>query len=87
MINFGINITNPFSTRFENRAVWHGKLSKNFAWEVELLRTNTIFEFTFNLSFRQDHAGLRIELGFLSFSIGAHVYDVRHLDHETVMWI
>lgn len=38
--------------------------------------------FTFRLSFKQDHAGLMIELSLFRRSISFQYYDSRHWDHE-----
>ena len=81
MIYFGINITNPWSKRWEN--CWNRTYElpiKNKMVEFERFKDNTIVSFTFRLTTRQDHAGLMIELGLLGHSILFNFYDIRHYE-------
>ena len=47
---------------------------------AELLRLE------FNWSVREDHAGIRLELGLLGYQIDFNWYDTRHWDPEKNCW-
>jgi hypothetical protein len=86
MINFNLTISNPFSDQFDPGKVRHGRFGKTKAWELQSMRTNSILEIGFRLSFRCDHAGAGIELGLLGRTVTVTVYDVRHWNYETKSW-
>lgn len=86
MIDVGVTISNPFSDRWDSGHYWFGKISKNKAWEVQAMKSNTIVKCAVSLSFRRDHAGLRLEVGLLGYEVCVQVHDVRHWDHRTQSW-
>jgi len=43
---------------------------------------NEIIGFSFRLSFKQDHAGLMIDLSLFRRSIDFQIYDSRHWNHD-----
>lgn len=86
MIYINFNIANPWSTFFKPGKVFAGKLFKNKFWEIQLMRTSDVVCFRFELTTRQDHAGVQLEIGFLSFNVNFVVYDNRHWDHLGERW-
>jgi hypothetical protein len=77
---------NPWSDCFEPVWSWGKAVSKYKAVEVEVYRSNTVAEFEARLRFREDHAGLIIGLGFLSYTLRAQFYDTRHWNYEKKAW-
>jgi hypothetical protein len=65
---------------------WDKKLTKNKAVEIEVYRSNTVIEFEARLRHREDHAGLTIGLGLLSYTLRAQFYDTRHWNYEKKAW-
>lgn len=88
MINFHLEISNPFSkNRFKDLGSLHGKISKNKFWELQhTFYDGTILESTFKFSTKGDHAGLEIVLGVITYGIHFRIYDTRHWDYETNRW-
>ena len=80
MINLHVSLNNPFSTRFENVKCWYGPISKHKAWEVQIVKSNTILTFTLYTRLRQDHEGFDVTLGILGYELLFNFYDTRHLD-------
>ena len=87
MFNISFSVSNPFSSRFENVSMKHGLLEGHKAWEANLYKTNVIFSFGFRLAFRQDHAGVSVEIGLFGYELEAQLYDTRHWDDETNSWV
>lgn len=87
MISFYFNLRNPFSDRFDSGWCKTGKIGKNKAWEIQVMKTNTIIEASGRLTFRQDHSGINLELGLLGYNICAQMYDIRHWDYENKCWV
>lgn len=87
MIYFNINIRNPFSSRFENLWTKSGGTPWVYKyWEVQVMKDDELIRIEFEFTTRQDHAGVRLELGLLGYKIAATVYDSRHWDHERNQW-
>jgi hypothetical protein len=80
MIHLNLEIFNPHSDYFKIGRVFSGNLFKHKFWELQLMRTNNLICLKFDLTTRQDHAGLNLELGLLSFNIAFTIYDHRHWD-------
>lgn len=87
MINLNLCITNPWSDLFKHVYARTGKLSKHKAWEFEIYRSDTVAEFELRASTRQDHAGVTLGLGLLSWTLRAQIYDTRHWDYEAKTWV
>jgi hypothetical protein len=62
------------------------QLTKNKSIEFNLYKTGTILGIEFDLTTRQDHAGLRLMLGLLSWQVELQVYDARHWNSLTEDW-
>ena len=86
MIYLNFSLMNPWSDCFEPVWSWGKAVSKYKAVEVEVYRSNTVAEFEARLRFREDHAGLAVGLGFLSYTLRAQFYDTRHWNYEKKAW-
>lgn len=87
MIFIVFTLKNPFSKQeFENVYSKSGSLSKHKAWEVEVYKTKAVVDFDFDLSFRQDHAGIRLGLGLFGYTVSGHIYDTRHWNYNEDRW-
>jgi hypothetical protein len=59
------------------------KLTKNKSLEIQVDKgSNELIGFMFRLSFKQDHAGLMIDLSLFYRTIYFQIYDNRHWDHD-----
>ncbi len=88
MIYFNINIRNPqWWNRFEN--LWN-KTGKTFVkhkyWEIEVIKCPELFRIEFELSTRQDHAGINLELGLAGYAVHFTIYDSRHWNYINNQW-
>lgn len=87
MINFYLNITNPWSTKFSNIKYWSGPtFLKHKFWEFQIMRTADIIEISSSFSSRQDHAGLEFSLGLLGLALRLNIYDNRHWNYDVGAW-
>jgi len=87
MIHLNLTIQNPWSNTFKTVFVKAGQLTKNKSWEIECYRCGVLISFSFEMTFRRDHGGLCIEMGFLGYTIGAQIYDNRHWNSGTNTWV
>ena len=89
MIYFNVNIRNPFWwDRFENIKCWSGSTPfKHKYWEVQTMKSCELLRIEFDWTIRQDHAGIRLELGLLGYQIDFSIYDNRHWDTKTDSWM
>ena len=87
MIYFNINIRNPYWNRFHNLLWKSGKTPfENKFWEFQLMQDDELFRIEFEWSARQDHAGVRLELGLLGYKASFSFYDSRHWNIEEGRW-
>ncbi len=86
MINLRLSITNPWSTLWDAGRAWGGMITKNLAWECQLYRSNVLLECELNITHRQDHAGIKIELGLFTWCFTANIYDTRHWNYDKGRW-
>lgn len=82
MIYFNFKLCNPFSKRFDIAHTYTKKLTENKSFEFNVYRTNDIIELNFDLSTWGSHAGIRLQIALLGYSVEAHIYDNRHWDYE-----
>lgn len=83
MINFSFSLINPWSKRWKN--VWtysYNTPFKNKFLELEVHKDSTLISFMFQLSTRQSHGGLSMELGLFGYSFNFNFYDNRHWNYE-----
>jgi hypothetical protein len=50
------------------------------------MKTNTIVQLNINVTSAQDHAGLKVEVGFLGYTAEFNLHDNRHWDYENKHW-
>lgn len=86
MINIDFSFDNPFSSRWDSGHSLHGVLIGHKMWEVQVMKTPVIAGFAFRWTIRQDHAGIRLELGLFGYNISAQIYDTRHWNDEDDNW-
>lgn len=87
MIHLNFNIRNPYTHFVKNLKHGHGALPfKNKFWELEIYRSSDIVRLGFEFTYRESHAGLKFEIGLLSYTIVLFLYDNRHWDTETNTW-
>ena len=86
MINFILEVVNPFSKRFSGLFNKHGRIGSIKSWELNGYRTNTVFLVSSTFSIRGDHAGFKLHLGLLSFELEFRIYDIRHWDWKNHRW-
>jgi len=86
MINLEFLLSNPFSNKFKTLFNKAGHITKHKWWELECYRDNRIVAFQFYARSRCDHAGIRVELSLLSYTIAGHIYDSRHWNYNTNKW-
>jgi len=94
MLDFNFGIRWPFNTRFANLKTWYSTIP--FAHkhcELQVCKTNDILclNFCFTTHSEADHAGLRLGIGLLGYSVDLDFYDDRHkevdLNNNTpTMW-
>jgi hypothetical protein len=84
MIDLHFSIRNPRSREWRNIRSWYGSTPiKHKFWEVEIIKSADLIAFTFSLTYRQDHAGIRLGATLVGYEVQATVYDNRHWDDET----
>jgi len=86
MIYFNFTINNPFSERFETLFYRNGELTKNKAWEVQLMKDDCILILGLRYAIREDHAGLQLSLGLFGYFLELTIHDVRHWDYANGRW-
>lgn len=86
MINLEFSLTNPFSDKFKNLCHKAGHITEHKCWEIDCYRDNRILAFQFYARTRCDHAGIRVELALLSYTISFDIYDSRHWNYTTNTW-
>ena len=87
MISVRVQITNPWSDRFENIRVWSGSAVFNHKnWELQIYKSSDIINVSFDLTTRKDHAGVCIGFGFLGYTAEFNFYDTRHWDYKRNRW-
>ena len=83
MINFSVNIRNPWSQRFKN--LWcraYDTPFKSKFIELEVYKDSSLVSFNFSWTIRQSHGGLDVELGLFGYCLHFNFYDIRHWNYE-----
>jgi len=86
MINLQLYLYNPWSDKFSNVKSKAYKITKNKILELQICRTNDIINLQFIYTTQTDHAGVTIELGFLSYNLLITFCDNRHWDYFNKRW-
>ena len=86
MIQCNFTLYNPWTNTW--KILWNksSSIGKHKAVEFNGYRTNRIIDLDFDLRFRGDHAGARVMLGLLGYSVELHFYDTRHWNWDTNTW-
>ena len=86
MIQCNFTLYNPWTNTW--KILWNksSSIGKYKAVEFNGYRTNRIIDLDLDLRFRGDHAGARIMLGLLGYSVELHFYDTRHWNWDTNTW-
>lgn len=82
MINFSFGLSNPFSDRWATVYYKDGLITKNTGAEIQVIRDNTIVNFAFRFTTRQDHAGMTLDFGLFGYYVTMRYYDTRHWNDE-----
>lgn len=84
MFYIGFAIRNPWSDRWSIVKNWTVPVSVNKTVEIGIYRNNSIVGGSVNVkSFRQDHAGVSIDLELLSWNFNFEFYDRRQHNERT----
>lgn len=87
MIRICLRLSNPFSKcKWGNLSARAGTLSSYKAWELNRYISASIASFEFDVTARNDHAGIRISIGLLGREIEGYIYDTRHWNYNTGNW-
>ena len=87
MFNLSFSIRNPWSKRWNCVKIWHGSITKNKHWELQIDKTSDIIAVDVRYSIRQDHAGFFVTLGLFGYEAILNIYDSRHWDYDTNTWV
>ena len=83
MIYIGFALRNPWARRFELVFDKSYPVTQNKTFEVALYRNTCIVEFGFTItSFKQDHSGIRFDIGIAGYNIEFSFSDNRHYDQR-----
>lgn len=83
MINFSVNLRNPWSQEFKN--LWckaYPTLHPSKYIELEVYRDSSLLSININWTIRQSHSGLDIEVGLFGYCFHFNFYDIRHWNYE-----
>jgi len=91
MIDFSFGLRNPlihFNKIYHNNCyekAWTVSKNKVIDFHCGIIN-NVIVDFTFNLTFKTDHAGLHIFFGVLGFYFNFDFHDTRHWNDKENRW-
>jgi hypothetical protein len=86
MIYLSLNLSNPWSRKWQIVKSLSRQLTRNTYAEFNIYRTGNILGLEVNWTLRQDHAGVRLQLGLVGWEVEMHVYDIRHWNSTTENW-
>jgi hypothetical protein len=87
VISLHLNISNPWSNRFEPIGCYFGNtLFEHKCWEVELNKNNDIVGITLRITTKQSHAGIFLAISILGFEAIFNCYDTRHWNDQDNCW-
>lgn len=90
MIHFSFSIQNPFKYEpFNSIKCWNGRVTKNKAWEIQLSKyAYTLLGISLDLAWKGiDHAGPKIEISLVGYTLDVCVYDIRHWSYDEHRWM
>ena len=85
LVNIRIELANPFGhDTFKNLGCIHGRLTRHLHWELEhTYYAGQVVDINMEWTVREDHAGVRVVLGFMGYGVSFVIYDHRHWCNET----
>lgn len=88
MIYFNFNLRNPrWQDRFQSIKWWAGATPiKNKFWEIQIMKDAELLRVEFEFTAKQDHAGVKLELGLAGYKACFTFYDNRHWDQDNNDW-
>lgn len=89
MLGIRFNIKNPCRVKdFVNYYVAGGYLFANKSWELQLsYYNNDLFLLDIDTAWRgSDHAGPRVEINILGYTLTVQISDTRHWDYANNHW-
>jgi len=89
MIDFSFGLRNPLINNpiHNNCYEKNRKVSKNKVIDFHCgIINDIIVDFSFNLTFKTDHAGLHIFVGILGFYFNFDLHDTRHWNFKENRW-
>lgn len=88
MLSLFLKIENPFvKGTFKSLFCSYFKVYKYKHFEFQIIYySKSLLELEISWTFKQDHAGLRLILGALGFSLNFTLYDSRHWCYNTDSW-
>lgn len=87
MISIDFSIRTPWiDDNFKLIFTKYGKFTENKSWEIQIDRDDTLISLYFRFTVRQDHAGIRFNIGLFGYSISTNLYDTRHWDYDNKCW-
>jgi len=89
-INFSLHnpLADTSKASYKGLGCIHGPVWGHKYYELELIKDSSLLACVeLSLSLRgRDHAGLRLNLGFLGFELTFSIYDSRHWDYKNNRW-
>lgn len=86
MIRFNLEITNPWSNRWNIIFSKNGRIGLHKGWEFNGYQTHSFVEILCGITSRCDHAGIQLMLGLFGYNVEFNLYDTRHWDYELGKW-
>ena len=94
MVRFGLTIYNPIATKFRWRCVrcWEEMIPflrhKAYCIQIDHQNPDNVFSLDIDVRFRgEDHAGPKVALEFMGWSLDAKIYDTRHWNFDAGRWM
>lgn len=88
MIHFNFVVYNPnINSKFRSIFQFDGPLTKNKSWEIEIENTEALLGLEFDLTFKRDHAGIKLHFSLFNYALLINIYDNRHWDSVKNKWI
>ncbi len=86
-LNFSIKNFFYKKNNFKGFFSFHKKLTEYKYFEFECLRDSYhLLNLEFKVSFKEDHAGIRLAISLLGVELYAQIYDSRHWDFANNCW-
>ena len=77
MLNLSLRISLPYK-KWKILKARNVKLTKNWAFELNLYKNNLLLGMHIDTTFKGDHRGLDSSIGLAGYELEFNVYDIRH---------